>query len=133
MLNTAERYFEETTSFEIADDVSVKDTSPVFYTLNLIGNHRKTSVILLLDKLQRADFDVILSHFSGMNQFVLIKILRDLEADCIIKRVTLGEYGEENYHVKYRLTYTGRRLIPIIDELDSWGKEQRRHKALISY
>ncbi len=68
-----------------------------------------------------------------MNQFVLIKILRDLEADCIIKRVTLGEYGEENYHVAYRLTYTGRRLIPIIDELDSWGKEQRRHKALISY
>ena len=133
MVNTVKSICEEHTLIGFsADEDSKAGESPVFYTLDLIGNHRKTSVILLLDKIQQADFSEILGRFSGMNQFVLIKILRELEEDCIIKRVYKGESGEADYKVLYRLTYTGRKLIPIINELDSWGKEQRRHKALIA-
>lgn len=132
MVNTLKSYCDTHTLIGFSDDGSAESSFPVLSTLNLIGNHSKTKVILLLDKLIRADFTTILDGFSGMNQFVLIKILRELEADCIIKRVSVGEYGEADYKVMYRLTYTGRRLIPIINELESWGKEQRRHKALIS-
>ncbi|MCR5616482.1 MAG: helix-turn-helix transcriptional regulator [Saccharofermentans sp.] len=130
MTNTVKSRSEEHTLLGYSDDRS--GDSPVFYTLDLIGNHRKTSVILLLDKIHKADFGFILNSFSGMNQFVLIKILRELEEDCIIKRVYVEEEGGADPKVLYRLTYTGRKLIPIIDELDSWGKEQKRHKALIA-
>ena len=130
MLTTVESTYNRTSVTSYADE-SITGPFPVFYTLNLIGNHRKTSVILLLNEAMSAEFSEILSSFNGINQFVLIKILRQLEEDCIIKRV-LEEAEGGDYKVKYRLTYTGRRLIPIINELGSWGKEQRRHKALIS-
>jgi len=132
MTNTVKSLCEEHTLIGYSDDSSTSGRAPVYYTLDLIGNHRKTAVILLLDKIQKADFGSILKSFNGMNQFVLIKILRELEEDCIIKRVYVGEEGDADYKVLYRLTYTGRKLIPIIDELDSWGKEQKRHKALIA-
>lgn len=129
MLTNVQSTYDRTSVTSYADE-SITGPFPVFYTLNLIGNHKKTSVILLLNEVMSAEFTEILGRFNGMNQFVLIKILRQLEEDCIIKRVLAEEGGD--YKVKYRLTYTGRRLIPIINELSSWGKEQRRHKALIS-
>ena len=101
MTNTVKSRSEEHTLLGYSDDRSGE--SPVFYTLDLIGNHRKTSVILLLDKIHKADFGFILNSFSGMNQFVLIKILRELEEDCIIKRVYVEEEGGADPKVLYRL------------------------------
>lgn len=64
----------------------------------------------------------------GISQRVLIKQLRELEADQIVKRKV---YGEVPPKVEYSLTDEGRSLRQILIAMSDWGNERvaREQKA----
>ena len=93
-------------------DMTKTGSYPVFYAIGLTGHRLKTSVLLMIDELGRIDFDGLLSHLGGVSRFVLIKMLRDLESDCMITRTTSGN------KVGYSLTLTGKQIIPIINSMN---------------
>ena len=85
---------------------------PVFYAIGLTGHRLKISVLLMIDELNQIDFDGLLSRLGGVSRFVLIKMLRDLEADSMITRSTSGS------KVGYSLTLTGKQIIPILNSMN---------------
>ena len=93
-------------------DMPKTGSYPVFYAIGLTGHRLKTSVLLMIDELGRIDFDGLLSHLGGVSRFVLIKMLRDLESDCMITRITSGN------KVGYSLTLTGKQIIPILNSMN---------------
>ena len=72
----------------------------------------------MINDLQETDFESILTHLGGVSKIVLIKMLRELEADCMIKKITFGTYGSKDYKVGYTLTLTGEQIIPILNSMN---------------
>ena len=99
-------------------DTARAGSYPVFYALSLTGHRCKSSILLLIDQLQQTDFDSILTHLGGVSRIVLIKMLRELEADCMIKKSTFGSFGSSDYKVGYSLTLTGEQIIPILNSMN---------------
>jgi len=93
-------------------ELSRSGSYPVFYAIDLTGHRLKISVLLLIDELNQIDFDGLLSRLGGVSRFVLIKMLRDLESDCVITRITSGN------KVGYSLTLTGKQVIPILNSMN---------------
>lgn len=93
-------------------ELSRSGSYPVFYAIGLTGHRLKISVLLLIDELNQIDFDGLLSRLGGVSRFVLIKMLRDLESDCVITRTTSGN------KVGYSLTLTGKQIIPILNSMN---------------
>ena len=93
-------------------DLASAGSYPVFYALSLVGHRCKISILLLINELQQTDFDSLLTHIGGVSRIVLIKLLRDLEADCMISRSISGNT------VGYSLTLTGKQIIPILNSMN---------------
>ena len=91
---------------------------PVFYALSLAGHRCKTSILLMINDLQETDFESILTHLGGVSKIVLINLLRELEADCMIRKITSGSFGSSDYKVGYSLTVTGQQIIPILNSMN---------------
>jgi len=91
---------------------------PVFYALSIAGHRCKTSILLMINDLQETDFESILTHLGGVSKVVLIKMLRELEADRMIKKITFGSFGSSDYKVGYSLTLTGEQIIPILNSMN---------------
>lgn len=85
---------------------------PVFYAISLTGHRLKTSVLLMIDELNQIDFEGLLSRLGGVSKIVLIKMLRDLESDCMITKTASGN------KVGYSLTLTGKQIIPILNSMN---------------
>ena len=65
-------------------------------------------------------FGSILKMVPDISKRMLTKELRELEADGLIKRKIFAEVPPR---VEYSLTDSGQSLIPILNEMESWGKE----------
>lgn len=70
-------------------------------------------------------FGELKKSLSGVTQKMLTQQLRTLEKYGIVERTI---YPIVPPVVEYSLTETGERLIPILKELDTWGKEYIEHK-----
>jgi len=99
-------------------DLSSAGSYPVFYALSLTGHRIKTSILLMINDLQETDFESILTHLGGVSKIVLIKMLRELESDCMITKITSGIAGSADYKVGYSLTLRGREIIPILNSMN---------------
>jgi DNA-binding HxlR family transcriptional regulator len=97
-----------------------------------------TSVDFCLDALAGKWKVLILSHLSaghrrltdilaltpGLSRRVLIRELRELEADAVVTRL---DFDEKPPRVEYELTEHGAALEPIIQAMHEWGLEHIRH------
>lgn len=63
----------------------------------------------------------------GITPKMLTQTLRELEADELINRKV---YLEVPPKVEYTLTTTGKELIPFIEQLRSWAKNQMEQKNI---
>ncbi|EPV1984717.1 MarR family transcription factor RrpB [Campylobacter upsaliensis] len=92
-------------------------------TLNLIGNKWKFLIIrdLLQETKQFGELkkSIGASKNQSISQNVLTQNLRELEEAKLIKRKV---YAEVPPRVEYSLTPLGLSLKPILDSLESWGK-----------
>ena len=96
---------------------------PIATTVQLIGNKWK---LLIIRNLLRAPqrFSELKRTIPGISQKVLTDNLRALEADGLIDREVFAEVPPR---VVYSISALGDTLRPIIDAMQAWGTEYKKH------
>lgn len=96
---------------------------PVATTVQMIGN--KWKLLILRNLLVRPwRFNELLRNLEGISQKVLTDNLRALEADGIVIRTV---YPEVPPRVEYSLSPIGETLRPILDTMQAWGEQYKKH------
>lgn len=92
---------------------------PVAMTVQLIGN--KWKLLIIRNLLQRPwRFNELQKSIDGISQKVLTENLLAMEKDGLIVRTV---YDELPPRVEYSLSELGESMKPIIQSLESWGKD----------
>lgn len=105
--------------YELPPDL--KDACPVIFALELIGQKWKIPILWHLSEDGALHYSELRRAIFGITNIMLTKNLRELEASELISR----EIFETNPpRVRYSLTERGKSLVPILKELERWGKSQ---------
>jgi DNA-binding HxlR family transcriptional regulator len=100
-------------------EVSVTDQCPVCATANLVC--AKWTILVIRDLADgRSRFCELERSLAGISPRTLSLRLRALEEEGIVDRRT---YPEVPPRVEYELTAKGRALLPLIDDMRSYGRE----------
>jgi DNA-binding HxlR family transcriptional regulator len=91
---------------------SIKDV------LNIIGGKWAMPIIYILSK-GKLRFKEIERNVEGINTRMLVKELKNLEANGIITREVFATVPPT---VEYTLTLKGEKLLPSIKSLHNWGQ-----------
>lgn len=90
-------------------------------TVSLIGS--KWKLLILRNLLMRPwRFNELKKSLEGISQKVLTDSLRSLEEDGIVVRTI---YPEVPPRVEYSLSELGQSMRPILDAMESWGKNYK--------
>jgi DNA-binding HxlR family transcriptional regulator len=68
-------------------------------------------------------FNELKDRVDGISSKVLSESLGDLEDKQVVNREVISE---KPFRVKYTLTDIGKDLEPILDDMQSWGRENLR-------
>lgn len=108
-------------TIDCIQNAKLEDTG-FHYTMSLIQGKYKMLILYTL-----AWFGVV--RFNEMKKFIgtisyktLSSTLKELETDALIHR---EEYPQIPPKVEYSLTERGKSLIPILDQMCTWGEEHR--------
>lgn len=94
------------------------DNCPVTYCLSIIGGKWKPVILFCIaNGVDR--FGAMKRAVPGITKQMLTKQLRELEADEIISRKV---YAEVPPRVDYALTEKGHTVLPVIEQMKSWGQ-----------
>jgi DNA-binding HxlR family transcriptional regulator len=94
--------------------------SEIEITLELISGKWVVLLIILLSEEKVVRFNEFRKNFPDITQKMLSQQLRKLEEyDLVEKKV----YNETPPKVEYKLTKQGIKLIPILEQMQLWGKE----------
>lgn len=95
---------------------------PVATTVSLIGS--KWKLLIMRNLLVRPwRFNELKKSLEGISQKVLTDSLRSMEEDGIITRTV---YPEVPPRVEYALSELGESMRPIINSMESWGKNYKK-------
>ncbi|TLD85606.1 helix-turn-helix domain-containing protein [Helicobacter sp. MIT 05-5294] len=97
--------------------------SPFAYTLSLIAGKYKMSILYCLFCYEVVRYNELKRYLVGISFKTLTNVLKELEQDALIER---KEYPQIPPKVEYRLSEKGKSLIPILDSLCEWGKENQK-------
>jgi DNA-binding HxlR family transcriptional regulator len=96
----------------------------VDYAFQRIGGKYKGRILWVLkDNILR--YGELKKAVVGITPKMLTQTLKELEADKLISRKV---YLEVPPKVEYKLTVTGKELIPVISQMRSWGEKQMTSK-----
>jgi DNA-binding HxlR family transcriptional regulator len=102
----------------VAPDIASRDTCPVCATADLICG--KWTILVIRDLADgRSRFCELERSLQGISPRTLSLRLRALEENGIVERAT---YPEVPPRVEYALTDKGRALLPLIDDMRSYGR-----------
>ena len=93
---------------------------PVEATIQLIGGKYKVVIIWYLSENGVLRYNELQKLLLGVTPKMLISQLRELEEDKLIKRKV---YAVVPPKVEYSLTELGKSLIPILQEMKTWGEK----------
>jgi DNA-binding HxlR family transcriptional regulator len=93
-------------------------------TMSIISGKYKVVIIWHLGNEGPHRFGQLFRLFHGISNRILTKQLRDLEQDGIIARHV---YPVVPLKVEYYLTERGKTLLPIVNEIYRWGKENMQY------
>lgn len=101
-----------------------KDTyiCPVSYTLKIIGGKWKPVILWHLSNDGVKRYGELKKILSNISHKMLSQQLKELEADGLIHR---EEYHQIPPKVEYSLTSKGNTLLPILEQMERWGLENR--------
>lgn len=105
--------------YELPPDL--KDACPVIFALELIGQKWKIPVLWHLSEDGALYYSELRRKIYGITNIMLTKSLRDLEASGLVHR---QQFDTNPPRVRYSLTERGKSLVPILKELERWGKSQ---------
>ena len=89
-------------------------------TMKFIGGKWKTVVLWYLRN-GRLRFSELKRHIPDITEKMLSLQLRQLEKDGFVERKV---YAEVPPKVEYSLTKEGKSLLPMIEEMASWGRKK---------
>src|SRR5690606_39100972 len=89
----------------------LNETCGISYTLSLIGGRWKINIISYLLSGKRLRYSELKERLSGISERMLIKQLKELENDKLIRRLV---YPQVPPKVEYELTDLGRTLEGIL-------------------
>jgi DNA-binding HxlR family transcriptional regulator len=89
-------------------------------TMVIISGKYKVVILWHLGHEGPLRYGKIFKLFPGISDRILTKQLRELEQDGIVQRKVFAEVPPK---VEYRLTDLGNTLLPVVDEMWRWGKE----------
>jgi DNA-binding HxlR family transcriptional regulator len=98
----------------------IKYDQPIEKTLRVIGGKWKILILWhLTEKIYR--FAELKRLIPGITQKMLIRQLRELEADGLVNRKV---YPQVPPKVEYSLTALGKSIKPVLKAMHQWGKEK---------
>lgn len=96
----------------------IATTCPIERAVHVVGGRWKSMILYaLLD--EPARYAVLRQRLSQCAERVLVRQLRELEADGVIERQFLDARGKQ---VEYRLTALGQQLHDMFDGMRRWGE-----------
>ena len=98
------------------------ETTGFSYTLSLINGKYKMTILYTLMEFGVVRFNEMKKYIGGISYKTLSVTLKELESDGLVHR---EEYPQIPPKVEYSLTERGRSLIPILDQMCTWGEEHR--------
>jgi DNA-binding HxlR family transcriptional regulator len=110
------------TSTNWRNEERLKATCGMSYTLSLIGDRWKGSILWALIKDERLRFSQLRDFLPGISKRMLAKQLGELEEDQLVNRIV---YPEVPPRVEYELTDLGHSMQPILKQMSSWGEMHR--------
>ena len=93
------------------------------YTLSLIAGKYKPIVLYCLMEYEPVRFNEMRRYFGSVSDKTLSQTLKELERDGLIHREM---YPEIPPKVEYTLTARGQSLVRVLDQLCTWGEENRQ-------
>ena len=94
---------------------------PIIYALDLIGQKWKLPILWYLFQKDAIRYNELKRSVNGITNMMLTKSLQELEGHGLVNRVQYETFPPK---VEYSLTERGKALIPALDALYAWGKEQ---------
>ncbi|MBD0833072.1 helix-turn-helix transcriptional regulator [Aestuariibaculum sp. TT11] len=104
---------------EIQNKFAEPEQCPVRNVLDRIGDKWSMLVLLLLEEKGLLRFNEIDKHIATISQKMLSVTLKGLQADGLVKRTI---YPQVPPKVEYELTELGQTLIPHLNILVEWAK-----------
>lgn len=92
------------------------------YTLSLISGKHKMVILYCLMEFETVRFNELKRYLKTISDKTLSTNLKELEADKLIVRT---EYPQIPPKVEYALSYRGKSLMTVLDQLCVWGEENR--------
>ena len=93
------------------------------YTLSLISGKYKMVILYCLMEYQPVRFNELQRYLKKISDKTLSQNLKELENDDLIHREV---YPQIPPKVEYSLTMRGASLLKVLDQLCTWGEENRR-------
>ena len=109
-------------SFECIKDARLEDTG-FNYTMSLIQGKYKMFILYALMGYGVVRFNEMKKYIGGISYKTLSATLKELEADGLVHR---EEYPQIPPKVEYSLTERVRSLMPILDQMSTWGETHRQ-------
>ena len=95
------------------------------YTLSLIAGKYKPIVLYCLMEYEPVRFNEMRRYVGNVSDKTLSQTLKALESDGLIHREMFPEIPPK---VEYTLTERGHSLVKVLDQLCTWGEENRPPK-----
>ena len=92
------------------------------YTLSLIDGKYKMVILYCLMEFGRVRFNELRRYLGRISDKTLSQNLKELEADALISRTV---YPQIPPKVEYALTDRGHSLMSVLDQLCTWGEQNR--------
>jgi DNA-binding HxlR family transcriptional regulator len=103
------------------DDNIYETQCAVIYALDIVGQKWKLPIMWYLLEAEPTRYNELKRRIKGITNMMLTKSLKELEEHKLIVRT---QYETIPPKVEYSLTDRGKKLLPALNELNKWGKEQ---------
>ena len=92
----------------------------VVYALEIIGGKWRLPIIWELSAQESMRYNELKRHLNGITNIMLTRALQGLEEHKLVNRVVLSQIPP---HVEYSLTESCKELLPALEIINRWGKE----------
>ena len=98
-----------------------KTQCPILHVFRRIGGKWKLPILWHLADQETVRYNELKRSVRGVTNMMLTKCLRELEDYGLVLR---RQYNEVPPRVEYSLSERGKKLLPALEELYAWGREQ---------
>ena len=102
-----------------------KTECPILHVFRRIGGKWKLPILWHLADQETVRYNELKRSVRGVTNMMLTKCLRELEDFGLVIR---QQYNEVPPRVEYSLTNRGKTLLPALEQLYAWGRDQLEYE-----